>query len=206
MYIRSHSRAIRIAAGVVIATSAVVGGVAASSSVPTMAPSPSASSLFGPSSSLSGHIKATRIGILNAFKHPLGHGTGSVTIAAMRYRAPLKEVLAPGTVPPDHAECRAELRRYQDGTALPLLCGSGAVNIEAWKFYAPLRIPILAYGRGATRRQVQRYFCSLVVPNHSGVTFPEVEDSFTLAAAYYGWRFTPPPLATASHRDCPALP
>ncbi|HEV3212298.1 MAG TPA: hypothetical protein VGZ03_02770 [Acidimicrobiales bacterium] len=40
---------------------------------------------FGASSSLSGHIRATRIGILQAFKHPFGHGTGSVTIAANRY-------------------------------------------------------------------------------------------------------------------------
>jgi hypothetical protein len=40
---------------------------------------------FGAGSSLPGHIRATRIGILQAFKHPLGHGTGSVTIAANRY-------------------------------------------------------------------------------------------------------------------------
>jgi hypothetical protein len=40
---------------------------------------------FGAGSSLPGHIRATRIGILQAFKHPFGHGTGSVTIAANRY-------------------------------------------------------------------------------------------------------------------------
>ena len=40
---------------------------------------------FGPGSSLPGHIRATRIGIEQAFKHPFGHGTGSVTIAANRY-------------------------------------------------------------------------------------------------------------------------
>lgn len=40
---------------------------------------------FGNSSSFPGHLRATRIGILQAFKHPLGHGIGSVTIAANRY-------------------------------------------------------------------------------------------------------------------------
>jgi hypothetical protein len=40
---------------------------------------------FGSSSSLPGHIRATRIGILQAFKNPLGHGTGSVTLASSRY-------------------------------------------------------------------------------------------------------------------------
>lgn len=33
-------------------------------------------------------IRATRIGILKAFKNPLGHGTGSVTITANRYDSP----------------------------------------------------------------------------------------------------------------------
>lgn len=36
-------------------------------------------------SSLPGHIKATRIGMEQAFKDPLGHGTGTVTIASGRY-------------------------------------------------------------------------------------------------------------------------
>jgi hypothetical protein len=43
------------------------------------------SSPFGAGSSLPGHIKATRIGVLQAFKDPLGHGTGTITIAANRY-------------------------------------------------------------------------------------------------------------------------
>ena len=40
---------------------------------------------FGQGSSLPGHIKATRIGILQGFRHPLGHGTGAATLAANRY-------------------------------------------------------------------------------------------------------------------------
>jgi hypothetical protein len=40
---------------------------------------------LGAGSSLPGHIKATKTGILQAFKNPIGHGTGSVTIAANRY-------------------------------------------------------------------------------------------------------------------------
>ncbi len=40
---------------------------------------------LGAQSSLSGHIRATRIGILQGFKNPLGHGTGSVTLASTRF-------------------------------------------------------------------------------------------------------------------------
>jgi hypothetical protein len=40
---------------------------------------------FSAGSSLPGHIRATRIGVLEAFKNPLGHGTGSVTLAKGRY-------------------------------------------------------------------------------------------------------------------------
>jgi hypothetical protein len=39
----------------------------------------------GKNSSLNGHIKTTRIGIKSAFLHPLGHGVGSVTLAASRF-------------------------------------------------------------------------------------------------------------------------
>jgi len=39
----------------------------------------------GSNSSLSGHIKIQRKGIVSGFAHPLGYGTGSVTISATRY-------------------------------------------------------------------------------------------------------------------------
>ncbi len=39
----------------------------------------------GESSSLPGHIKATRIGMFSAFKNPFGHGSGSTNLAASRY-------------------------------------------------------------------------------------------------------------------------
>ena len=42
---------------------------------------------LGAGSSLPGHIHATKVGILQAFKSPLGHGTGTVTAAANRYGA-----------------------------------------------------------------------------------------------------------------------
>lgn len=42
---------------------------------------------FSSSSSLPGHIRATRVGILQGLKNPLGHGTGSVTLASTKYNA-----------------------------------------------------------------------------------------------------------------------
>jgi len=39
----------------------------------------------GSGSSLPGHIKATRVGINQGFKHPLGHGSSSVNLASTRY-------------------------------------------------------------------------------------------------------------------------
>lgn len=41
----------------------------------------------GSGSSLPGHIKATRVGINQGFKHPLGHGSSSVNLASSRYTA-----------------------------------------------------------------------------------------------------------------------
>ena len=41
----------------------------------------------GAGSSLPGHIKATRVGINQGFKHPLGHGSSSVNLASSRYTA-----------------------------------------------------------------------------------------------------------------------
>jgi hypothetical protein len=39
----------------------------------------------GAQSSLPGHIKATRVGMFSAFKHPFGYGSGSTNLAASRY-------------------------------------------------------------------------------------------------------------------------
>lgn len=50
------------------------------------------SSPFSSGSSLPGHIRATRIGILEGFRDPLGHGTGASTLASSRYNAHAKTV------------------------------------------------------------------------------------------------------------------
>ncbi|HUD70034.1 MAG TPA: hypothetical protein VMQ40_07325 [Acidimicrobiales bacterium] len=60
------------------------GGTSAASQLSTHA-SIGIESPFGSGSSLPGHIRQTEKGMLQAFKSPLGHGTGSVTLAASRY-------------------------------------------------------------------------------------------------------------------------
>ncbi len=50
------------------------------------------SSPFSQGSSLPGHIRATRIGILEGIRNPIGHGTGASTLGASRYNAHAKTV------------------------------------------------------------------------------------------------------------------
>ena len=76
------------------------------------------------------------------------------------------------------------------------------MNVVAWRFYARGGSYLLALGNRATYTRVKQYYCRLLGPNNSLLTYPEVESMFALATAYYGWRFAQPPLATANPQEC----
>ncbi len=93
---------------------------------------------------------------------------------------------------PVKKECAVPILLTEDGNAYPLLCRGGRVNVGAWLFYEQLRPSIMAIARSATPRQAFTQMCNLHPDTPIGfnlnLTLTEYEDSFSLAAAYNGWR------------------
>lgn len=98
-----------------------------------------------------------------------------------------RQVLPPASDLPAADLCTAPLHTTADGRAAPLLCGSGAVNVQAWKFYSTISASILGLGLNPTQGQAQAAVCDDEVHNHA--TRPEEADGFKLASTYYGWSF-----------------
>ena len=93
--------------------------------------------------------------------------------------------LAPASVAPTRGLCSAGLQRYQDGSAGPLFCRSGAINVDAWTYLAPIDSNVLAAGPSATIDDVEAAIRSDFGDNHS--TNAIEYSGYQLAAAYYGW-------------------
>lgn len=106
-----------------------------------------------------------------------------------------RQVLPPASDLPNGALCTAPIHATADGNADPLLCTGGAVNVQAWKFYASISASILGLGLNPTEGQAQSAICDDF--NHNHATKPEETSGFQLAKAYYGWSFTIDP-ATVS--------
>jgi hypothetical protein len=98
-----------------------------------------------------------------------------------------QQVLAPATDPPVANLCSAPITATADGNAGPLLCSSGAVNVQAWKFYASVSASVLGLGLNPTQGQVENAICDDIAHNHA--TKPEEGNGYKLAATYYGWSF-----------------
>jgi hypothetical protein len=102
-----------------------------------------------------------------------------------------RQVLPPATVGPVVDLCSADLVSTANGNVYPLLCQGGAVNVPAWMFYVQVSSNILALGRDVTLQQVQAAMCADQSQYHA--TYVEESSAYELAAAYYGWSFTPEP-------------
>lgn len=96
-------------------------------------------------------------------------------------------MLAPATDPPVANLCSAAVAVGADGSATPLLCKSGAVNVQAWRFYATVSASVLGLGLNPTEGQVESAICDDL--NHNKATRPEEGAGYTLASTYYGWSF-----------------
>jgi hypothetical protein len=103
-----------------------------------------------------------------------------------------QQVLAPATDPPVGNLCTTPITATADGNATPLLCHSGAVNVQAWRFYANVSASILGLGLNPTPGQVQGAICDDLAHNHA--TRPQEASGYRLASAYYGWSFSTDPL------------
>lgn len=118
-------------------------------------------------------------------------------------------MLPPAVVGPVSTECSMPLTNHADGNVAPLLCPSGGVNVPGWQHYAlgyvgsrPMSwSKTLGLGPGATSAQVLAAMCS----DYANVygTNPLTVSAEHLAAAYYGWKFSPDPSATFQGSSCP---
>ena len=103
-----------------------------------------------------------------------------------------RQALAPATDLPASDLCSAPIQTTTDGRAGPLMCGSGAVNVLAWKFYSSISASILGLGLNPTQGQAESAVCDDLIHTHA--TRPEEVDGFKLASTYYGWSFLVDPL------------
>ena len=98
-----------------------------------------------------------------------------------------QQILAPAPDLPVANLCSAQLTTTADGNASPLLCSSGAVNVQAWRFYASVSASVLGIGLNPTQGQVENAMCDDIAHNHA--SRPEEVNGYKLAATYYGWSF-----------------
>ena len=84
--------------------------------------------------------------------------------------------------------CQKDITFTADGNVTPLLCKSGAVNVQAWFFYKTVSASILGLGLVPTEGQVESAICDDL--NHNHATRVEEASGYTLASTYYGWSYT----------------
>ncbi len=78
----------------------------------------------------------------------------SPTVSSVNGETPVPQrVLPPAPDLPVANLCSAPIATTADGNATPLLCASGAVNVQAWQFYASVSASILGLGLNPTRPQ-----------------------------------------------------
>ena len=95
------------------------------------------------------------------------------------------KVLSPASVMPAGPLCAAPLQVFQDGNAGPDFCRDGALNVNAWKWYADSLHPaVMAAG---PKLSATAQAAALCAKNGDNMTNPELESAYWLAARYYGW-------------------
>jgi hypothetical protein len=99
-----------------------------------------------------------------------------------------KQVLTPASDAPVADLCTAAIVVSADGNASPVLCASGAVNVQAWRFYSGVSASVLGLGLNPTEGQVESAICDDLAHNHA--TRSEEANGYRLASTYYGWSFT----------------
>ena len=106
-----------------------------------------------------------------------------------------KQVLPPATDPPAADLCSKQITATGDGNVTPLLCTTGAVNVQAWRFYAEISASVLGLGLNPTQGQVINAVCDDITHNHA--TRTQEVSGYKLASTYYGWAFNVDPAKQA---------
>jgi Protein kinase domain len=108
-----------------------------------------------------------------------------------------RAILAPAIVAPQVDECQQQLTFGADGSAGPVKCANGDLNVIAWRYYARGQGRLLSLGRFATPEQVLQTMC-----NDRNGTIPIEQMAYQLAKSYYGWSFGSDPSADYAN-GCP---
>ena len=104
-----------------------------------------------------------------------------------------RQMLPPARSLPVIALCSQPLTTDQSGSAVPLMCNNGALNVLAWQYFAPLAPRVLGAGATASFKTAQNALCNDWI---HGATSGQARSAYELAAAYYGWSFTTDPTIT----------
>jgi hypothetical protein len=96
-----------------------------------------------------------------------------------------RQVLSPARVLPAVGLSTLPIQIYQDGNAGPLFCRGEAINVSAWKYFAPIDSHLMALGPSADAAAVK----AAIRADFGAHTTNVIEESgYELAAAYYGWK------------------
>lgn len=98
--------------------------------------------------------------------------------------------LPPASAAPKVGLCKEQLEFAADGTAGPLTCLDGDLNVLAWEHYARIDRLVMSLGPEATPVQVGQAMCSDLTLE---TTVPEEEQAFAIANIYNNWNFAVAP-------------
>ena len=127
---------------------------------------------------------------------PTTSTTGTTTSTTSTQTAS-RATLPPATVPSQVDECEQQLTFAVDGTAGPLKCANGDLNVLAWQHYAGAAGKLMSAGPFASPQQVLQAMCQ-----DKNTTIPVEQGAYQLALAYYGWQFAVDP-STSYPSSCP---
>jgi serine/threonine protein kinase len=114
--------------------------------------------------------------------------SSSTTVRTTPTQNSSRATLAPAFSPPSVDECQQQLTFGADGTASPVKCANGDVNVVAWRYYARVAGHILAAGAFANPAQAIQAMCK-----DTNSTIPIEQMAYQLAQTYYGWQFAVDP-------------
>ena len=124
-------------------------------------------------------------------------GTTTTTTSTPTTQTASRATLPPATVPSHVDECQRQLTFAVDGTAGPLKCANGDLNVLAWQHYSGAAGNLMSVGPFASPQQVLQAMCQ-----DKNTTIPVEQGAYQLALAYYGWQFAEDP-STAYPSSCP---
>ena len=104
-----------------------------------------------------------------------------------------RQILPPAKSLPVVALCSQPVIIQTDGTASPLICSNGGLNVQAWKFFARLTPRVLGVGPTVSLARLQIALCRDVNVSHASLA--QEMGAYELATAYNGWNFATDPTA-----------